>query len=105
LVELFKDPATWDEKHRYTVENINVYFEGKNKSSIHKVDIQLTLDQILRNKQYVNNIFCKRKQYRKLIQHNINKNKYFRFIVRGGTPAFLIFIKSSEAEQSFLTSY
>ncbi|KAG5307069.1 TTC4 protein, partial [Acromyrmex insinuator] len=75
LIELFEKPPEWDVKHRYTIENINVYFEGKNKCSIHKVDIQLTLDEILRDKQ---------------------------FIVRGGTPAFLILVKSSEAEKHFL---
>lgn len=78
LIELFEEPPEWDVEHRYTINNINVYFEGKNKCSVHKVDIQLTLDQILRDK---------------------------RFIVRGGTPAFLIFIKSSEAEKCFLTNY
>lgn len=78
LIELFEEPPEWDIEHRYTINNINVYFEGKNKCSVHKIDIQLTLDQILRDK---------------------------RFIVRGGTPAFLIFIKSSEAEKCFLTNY
>ncbi|KYN13456.1 Tetratricopeptide repeat protein 4 [Trachymyrmex cornetzi] len=78
LIELFEEPPEWDVKHRYTIENINVYFEGKNKCSIHKIDIQLTLDEILRDKQ---------------------------FIVRGGTPAFLILVKSSEAEKHFLANY
>ncbi|KAG5343214.1 TTC4 protein, partial [Acromyrmex heyeri] len=72
LIELFEEPPEWDVKHRYTIENINVYFEGKNKCSIHKVDIQLTLDEILRDKQ---------------------------FIVRGGTPAFLILVKSIKGEK------
>ncbi|XP_050458502.1 DNA polymerase interacting tetratricopeptide repeat-containing, protein of 47 kDa [Cataglyphis hispanica] len=78
LIELFEEPPEWDVEHHYTVDNINVYFEGKNKCSIHKVDIQLTLDEILRDK---------------------------RFVVRGGTPAFLIFVKSSEAEKRFLANY
>ncbi|KYQ56915.1 Tetratricopeptide repeat protein 4 [Trachymyrmex zeteki] len=78
LIELFKEPPEWDVNHRYIVENINVYFEGENKCSIHKIDIQLTLDEILRDKQ---------------------------FIVRGGTPAFLILVKSSEAEKHFLANY
>ncbi|XP_012059114.1 PREDICTED: tetratricopeptide repeat protein 4 [Atta cephalotes] len=78
LIELFEEPPEWDVKHCYTIENINVYFEGKNKCSIHKVDIQSTLNEILRDKQ---------------------------FIVRGGTPAFLILVKSSEAEKHFLANY
>lgn len=51
LIELFDEPPEWDVKRRYTVENVNVYFEGKNKCSIHKVDTRLTLGEILRNKQ------------------------------------------------------
>lgn len=51
LIELFEEPPEWDLKRRYTVENINVYFEGKNKCSVHKVNIQLALGEILRDKQ------------------------------------------------------
>lgn len=51
LIELFEEPPEWDVEHRYTVNNINVYFEGKNKCSVHKVDIQFTLDKILRDKR------------------------------------------------------
>lgn len=51
LIELFEDPPEWDVEHRYTINNINVYFEGKNKCSVHKVDIQFTLDKILRDKR------------------------------------------------------
>lgn len=47
-MELFEEPPEWDTKRHYTVNNINMYFEGKNKYSIHKVNIELTLDQILR---------------------------------------------------------
>ncbi|EZA56707.1 Tetratricopeptide repeat protein [Ooceraea biroi] len=53
LAKLFEEPPEWDVKHHYTVENINVYFEGKNKCSVHKVDVQLTLNKILQNKQTV----------------------------------------------------
>ncbi|KAL0122185.1 hypothetical protein PUN28_007142 [Cardiocondyla obscurior] len=78
LHELFEEPPEWDIKRRYTIKNINVYFEGKNKCSVHIVDIQLTLGEILRDEQ---------------------------FSVRGGTPAFLILIKFSEAEKHFLANY
>ncbi|XP_011630804.1 tetratricopeptide repeat protein 4 [Pogonomyrmex barbatus] len=78
LIEMFEKPLDWDVKHRYTVNNINIYFEGKNKCSVHTVDVQLTLGEILRDKQ---------------------------FVVRGGTPAFLILVKSSEAEERFLANY
>lgn len=32
-------------------------------------------------------------------------NFIHRFIVRGGTPAFIILVKSSEAEKQFLANY
>ncbi|XP_017887531.1 uncharacterized protein LOC108629397 [Ceratina calcarata] len=73
---LFTEPPEWDSKKRYTTRNINVYFEGKDKCSLHKVNYRHTLGEILKDP---------------------------RFIVRGGTPAFLIFVKSSEAEKRFLS--
>lgn len=78
LEQLFNEPPEWDSQKRYILQNINVYFEGKDKCSLHKVDIGQSLGKILQDEQ---------------------------FIVRGGTPAFLIFVKSSEAEKRFLMNY
>ncbi|KZC04820.1 Tetratricopeptide repeat protein 4, partial [Dufourea novaeangliae] len=78
LEQLFSEPPEWDTGKRYNPQNINVYFESKDKCSVHKVNIHESLGKILQNK---------------------------RFIVRGGTPAFLILVKSSEAEKRFLTNY
>ncbi|XP_076622271.1 DNA polymerase interacting tpr containing protein of 47kD [Colletes latitarsis] len=78
LEQLFNEPPEWDSERRYTVQNINVYFEGKDKYSVHKVNINHSLEKILRDE---------------------------RFVVRGGTPAFLILVKSSEAETQFLANY
>ncbi|XP_006612590.1 DNA polymerase interacting tetratricopeptide repeat-containing, protein of 47 kDa isoform X2 [Apis dorsata] len=78
LEQLFNEPPEWDSQKRYILQNINVYFEGKDKCSLYKVDIDQSLGKILQNEQ---------------------------FIVRGGTPAFLIFVKSSEAEKRFLMNY
>lgn len=78
LEQLFNEPPEWDTERRYTPPNINVYFEGKSKCSIHKVNVRHSLGKILQDE---------------------------RFIVRGGTPAFLIFVKSSEAEKRFLANY
>ncbi|OAD52127.1 Tetratricopeptide repeat protein 4, partial [Eufriesea mexicana] len=78
LEQLFYEPPTWDSQRRYTLQNINVYFEGKDKCSLHKVNIHQSLGKILQDE---------------------------RFIVRGGTPAFLIFVKFSEAEKRFLANY
>ncbi|KAG7189642.1 hypothetical protein KM043_017322 [Ampulex compressa] len=77
LEQLFSEPPEWDSQGRYTVNNINVYFECKKKRSVHKVNINQSLATILSHK---------------------------RFIVLGGTPAFLIFVKSSKAEEHFLSS-
>ena len=78
LEQLFSEPPEWDTERRYTLQNINVYFEGKDKCSVHKVNIHRSLGEILQDE---------------------------RFIVRGGTPAFLILVKSSEAEKRFLANY
>ncbi|KAK9302053.1 hypothetical protein QLX08_005793 [Tetragonisca angustula] len=78
LEQMFNVPPEWDSEERYTIENINVYFEAKDKCSLHKVNICQSLGKILQDK---------------------------RFIVRGGTPAFLVFVNSSEAEKRFLANY
>lgn len=78
LEQLFVEPPEWDTERRYTLENINVYFEGRDKCSVHKVNVNCPLNEILRDK---------------------------RFIVRGGTPAFLLLVKCSEAEKRFLSNY
>lgn len=78
LEQLFNEPPEWDSEGRYTLRTINVYFEDKDKCSIHKVNLHDSLGKILRDE---------------------------RFIVRGGTPTFLIFVKSSPAEKRFLTNY
>ncbi|XP_043519952.1 DNA polymerase interacting tetratricopeptide repeat-containing, protein of 47 kDa [Frieseomelitta varia] len=78
LEQVFSVPPEWDSEERYTIENINVYFEGKDKCSLHKVNICQSLGKILQDKQY---------------------------IVRGGTPTFLVLVNSSEAEKRFLANY
>ncbi|XP_076650120.1 DNA polymerase interacting tpr containing protein of 47kD [Halictus rubicundus] len=78
LEQLFSEPPEWDTEKRYNLQNINVYFEGKDKCSLHKVNINHPLRKILQNE---------------------------RFIVRGGTPAFLILVRSSEAEKRFVANY
>ncbi|XP_076760781.1 DNA polymerase interacting tpr containing protein of 47kD [Xylocopa sonorina] len=78
LEELFNEPPEWDSQKRYTLQNVNVYFEGKDKCSLHKVNLCYSLGEILKDQ---------------------------RFVVRGGTPAFLIFVKFSEAEKRYLNNY
>ncbi|XP_066590172.1 uncharacterized protein Dpit47 [Prorops nasuta] len=77
LKELFEEPPEWDSNNAYTIGNINVYFEGKNKCSVHKVNVNQTLGKLLQDD---------------------------RLIVRGGTPALLIVVKCSIAEKQFLSN-
>lgn len=51
LEDLFVDPPEWDLGGRYVINNLSVYFEGKDKKSIHKVDISRTLSSIISRKQ------------------------------------------------------
>lgn len=76
--DLFIEPPEWDTEQRYVIDNLNVYFEGKDKKSIHKVDISRTLSSIISRKE---------------------------FSLRCGTPSFFILIAESEAEKKFLENY
>ncbi|KAL2747348.1 tetratricopeptide repeat protein 4-like [Vespula maculifrons] len=78
LEELYFSPPPWDTQHLYNPDTVAIYFEGKDKNSLHKVDISNTLGKILTDEQ---------------------------FLVRGGTPAFLIFVKDSKAEARYLKTY
>ncbi|XP_034943228.1 DNA polymerase interacting tetratricopeptide repeat-containing, protein of 47 kDa [Chelonus insularis] len=78
LEELFEEPPEWDIGRRYILSNLNVYFEGKNKMSIHKIDVSKTLGTIMKQEE---------------------------FTVRGGTPSFLVLIASSDTEKRFLDNY
>ncbi|XP_043289568.1 DNA polymerase interacting tetratricopeptide repeat-containing, protein of 47 kDa isoform X2 [Venturia canescens] len=78
LEDLFEEPPEWDREKRYILPNLNVYFEGPNKSSVHKVDVSRPLSSILEHK---------------------------KFVLRCGTPSFLILIASSDAEKRFLDAY
>lgn len=75
LEELFSSPAEWDVDNLYEPDTVSIYFEGKDVTSLNKVDISHTLGKILKNEQ---------------------------FLVRSGTPAFLVFVKDSKAEAQYL---
>lgn len=52
LTEMLQESPGWDVACKYNVGNINVYFEGKEKEpSVHAVDVQLTLGEILQDKR------------------------------------------------------
>lgn len=54
LEQLFNEPPEWDSQKRYILQNINVYFEGKDKCSLnikYKVDIRQSLGKILQDER------------------------------------------------------
>lgn len=72
------EPPPWDPKRRYKPHTINVYFEDREKVKLHKVKKESSLLKVL--------------------QHE-------RYIVYGGTPAFILTVAGSEFEKSFLEKY
>lgn len=51
LEELYVSPPPWDAQHQYNPDTVAIYFEGKDKTSLHKVDISETLGKILTDEQ------------------------------------------------------
>ncbi|KAK9703568.1 Cns1/TTC4 Wheel domain [Popillia japonica] len=76
--EIFSVPAEWDTEKKYTPDKVNVYFENSKLQKVYPVDTQLTLKQILQHEKY---------------------------LLKAGTPSFIIFSKDSAAEKNFLTKY
>ncbi|XP_045158938.2 tetratricopeptide repeat protein 4-like [Mercenaria mercenaria] len=72
------EPAPWDQDRRYKPHTINVYFEDRDKEVLHKVNKESTLLKVLQHK---------------------------RFVVYGGTPAFILTVAGSEFEKAFLEKY
>lgn len=75
LEQLF--PAPWDEKNKYSVASVNVYFEGYDKMP-HVIDPSKNLGDLL-------------------------VTKYFE--LRAGTPAFFVLPRGSKIESRFLENY
>ncbi|KAJ8956073.1 hypothetical protein NQ318_016525 [Aromia moschata] len=77
LSEVFENCQEWDEEKKYTPQNLNVYYETS-KRKIIKVDVDQTLQDVLEMEDYV---------------------------IKGGTPSFIILVKDSSVEQHFLRGY
>ncbi|KAJ2941336.1 hypothetical protein O0L34_g3536 [Tuta absoluta] len=75
LQQLF--PTPWDKENKYSIDNINVYFEGWDLLP-HIVDVSMKLGDLLVTKYYE---------------------------LKAGTPCFLIVPKGSAVEKGFLESY
>ncbi|RCI05287.1 hypothetical protein CU098_007523 [Rhizopus stolonifer] len=77
---MFEQPAPWDTKHQYTVDNLEVYFEdtrGLNPKLI-KIGKKLPLKKILSLEQYV---------------------------IKNGVPSFIIMPKNSDFKQEFINKF
>ncbi|CAH2002106.1 unnamed protein product [Acanthoscelides obtectus] len=77
ILQVFETYPEWDEKHQYKAENLNVYFETAKKKLV-QTDVNSTLKQILNLPGYV---------------------------IRGGTPSFMILVRDSPAEKRLLKEY
>lgn len=77
LETFFKEPAEWDTNKAYNVNTINIYFQTLDKK-LRTVRICDTLGMILALKEYV---------------------------VQAGTPSFIILVRNSAAENTFLEQY
>jgi hypothetical protein len=56
LREVFSEPPDWDQDRKYTLDNIQVYFEDPNGRA-HSVDKDYTLGQIITDYRYGTNAF------------------------------------------------
>ncbi|GJQ75280.1 putative tetratricopeptide repeat protein [Trypoxylus dichotomus] len=76
--EIFANFPDWDIEKKYTPDNVNAYFENSTLQKIYPVDIRLSLREVLRHE---------------------------KFLLRAGTPSFIIFSKNSASEKNFLDKY
>ncbi|XP_072382348.1 DNA polymerase interacting tetratricopeptide repeat-containing, protein of 47 kDa [Diabrotica undecimpunctata] len=74
LSVVFEYPPDWDDQRKYKTDQLNIYFETPQKKMKH-VEHGTLLGTILKCKEYV---------------------------IRGGTPSFIILVKNSPAEKRFL---
>lgn len=72
------DPPGWDPERRYTTHSIEVYFEDRENEKLHRVKKTSTLLSVLQDQ---------------------------RFVVMGGTPNFILFVKDSNCAREYLAKY
>ncbi|XP_018565306.1 tetratricopeptide repeat protein 4 [Anoplophora glabripennis] len=77
LALVFESFPDWDEDKKYIPGNINIYFETPRKKII-SIDVNKTLSDALKTRDY---------------------------IIRGGTPSFIVMVRESPAEKRFLQEY
>ncbi|KAH1011063.1 DNA polymerase interacting tetratricopeptide repeat-containing, protein of 47 kDa isoform X2 [Dendroctonus ponderosae] len=71
---VFETYPEWDRAKAYRPDNVNIYFETINQNIV-KVDNEKTLGYVLKTQGYV---------------------------IKGGTPNFIVLVKNSDAEKAFL---
>lgn len=50
LEDMFTEPLECDKQHRYKPNTLAVYFENRLDGTVHKVDISLTIRNIIMNR-------------------------------------------------------
>jgi len=71
-------PAPWDTDHSYKSSDLCIFFEDVKKNKLCKVDPKMSLKQVLQDSRYV---------------------------VKGGTPGFIILVKDSKFFKEFIEKY
>lgn len=51
LVDMFTEPMECDKLHRYRPNTLSVYFENRIVATVHKVDINKSIGEIIKNKK------------------------------------------------------
>lgn len=68
----------WDSEQKYRPPNLQLFFEDEQKETLHQVDPQKSLLQVLQHK---------------------------RFFVKAGTPSFIVLVKDSPFSKQYLSQY
>ncbi|CAG9770774.1 unnamed protein product [Ceutorhynchus assimilis] len=74
LSAVFETSPEWDVQNKYKLENLNVYFENQKKKFV-KVDFNESLRDVLKKPG---------------------------FVIKGGTPSFIVLVQNSQAEKMLL---
>ncbi|KAK5647150.1 hypothetical protein RI129_002042 [Pyrocoelia pectoralis] len=78
LNRVFEESPAWDIERKYNVANLRVYFENQSSGKLYLINTDTKLRDVLKRNE---------------------------FIVEAGTPSFVILVRDSPAEVSFLELY
>uniref|UniRef100_A0A1A9VJD6 Cns1/TTC4 wheel domain-containing protein n=1 Tax=Glossina austeni TaxID=7395 RepID=A0A1A9VJD6_GLOAU len=77
LTSMFAEPLPQDKGGQYFVDNLNVYYENRKLGTVHKVDLEKTIKEIMKEKS---------------------------FFITGGALLFYVVPKDSQIEKEFLNT-